>query len=55
MAQLSGDRFFFGGAELPLVDARAQIVARYGRSSGREAVAMRDARGRFWRMISWRR
>ena len=46
MAQLSDDCFAFGGSLLPLDDARAQIVARYGCSLGRESVTLWDAGGR---------
>lgn len=46
MAQLSDDCFAFGGALLPLDDARAQIVARYACFLGSETVALWDAGGR---------
>ncbi len=46
MAQLSDDCFAFGGALLPLGDARAQIIARYGCHLTCETVALWDADGR---------
>ncbi len=46
MAQLSDDCFAFGGALLPLDDARAHIIARYGCALGSNNIALVHANRR---------